>query len=153
MLTTFASTHENFYWLRLSLGVSVLSEIFQNHLHQELQGLTGINCIADDVLIYDKDDAEYDCNQQKGIKLNREKLEYKCKEVIIIIIFCFRFFVFFLMGHLLTAEGILVASAPVLSYYEPGKPLELQCDSSHSGLGVALMQGGHPIAYASMALT
>ena len=31
--------------------------------------------------------------------------------------------------------------------------LEIQCDSSQSGLGAALMQNGHPIAYASRALT
>ena len=44
-------------------------------------------------------------------------------------------------------------SAPVLSYYKPNEPLEVQCDSSQAGLGAALMQGGHPIAYASRALT
>ena len=43
----------------------------------------------------------------------------------------------------------LIASAPVLSHY---KPNEVQCDSSQAGLGAALMQGGHPIAYASRAL-
>ena len=47
----------------------------------------------------------------------------------------------------------LIASAPVLSYYKLDKPLELQCDSSQSGLGVVLMQDRHPIAYASRALT
>ena len=31
--------------------------------------------------------------------------------------------------------------------------LEIQCDSSQSGLGAALMQNRHPIAYASRALT
>ena len=47
----------------------------------------------------------------------------------------------------------LIASALVLAYYKPGEPLELRCDSSQAGLGVALMQGGHSIAYASRALT
>ena len=31
--------------------------------------------------------------------------------------------------------------------------LEIQCDSSQSGLGAALMRNGHPIAYANRALT
>ena len=31
--------------------------------------------------------------------------------------------------------------------------LEIQCDSSQSGLGAALIQNGHPIAYSSRALT
>ena len=47
----------------------------------------------------------------------------------------------------------LIASAPVLAYYKPTEVLEIQCDSSQSGLGAALMQNGHPIAYASRALT
>ena len=47
----------------------------------------------------------------------------------------------------------LIASAPVLAYYKPTEVLEIQRDSSQSGLGAALMQNGHPIAYASRALT
>lgn len=47
----------------------------------------------------------------------------------------------------------LIASAPVLAYYKPTEVLEIQCDSSQSGLGAALMQNGYPIAYASRALT
>lgn len=47
----------------------------------------------------------------------------------------------------------LITSAPVLSYHKPSEPLEVQCDSSQSGLGMALMQNGQPIAYASRALT
>lgn len=46
----------------------------------------------------------------------------------------------------------LIVSAPVLAYYKPTEVLEIQCDSSQSGLGAALMQNGHPIAYASRAL-
>ena len=34
-----------------------------------------------------------------------------------------------------------------------GKKLVLQCDASQKGLGVALTQDGHPLAYASRALT
>jgi len=46
-----------------------------------------------------------------------------------------------------------IASAPVLAHYKPDEPLAVQCDSSQAGLGADLMQGGHPIAYASLALT
>ena len=47
----------------------------------------------------------------------------------------------------------LIASAPVLSYFKANESLEVQCDTSQAGLGAALMQGGHPIAYPSRALT
>ena len=52
MLTTFATPYGRYRWLRLAFGLCVLSEIFQKHLHQELLGLPGVKCIADDVLIH-----------------------------------------------------------------------------------------------------
>ena len=219
MLTTFATPHGRYRWLRLPFGLSVSSEIFQKRLHQEVEGLRGVKCIADDVLIYGTSEADHDSNlegfmsrcQQKGIKLNAQKLEFKCNEVPF-------------HGHLLTSEGLkpdpekiraitemprpqnrddvlrlngmvdylsrflprlsdvmktlrelthkqvrwcwsdvqekawsevknLIATAPVLAYYRPTEALEIQCDSSQSGLGAALLQNGQPIAYASRALT
>ncbi|PFX33304.1 Retrovirus-related Pol polyprotein from transposon 17.6 [Stylophora pistillata] len=183
LLTTFATPHGRYRCVRLPFGLCVSSEIFQKHLHQELLGLPGVKCIADDLLIYGKDDADHDCNlegfikrcQLKGIKLNRAKLDYRCKEVPF-------------HGHLLTTEDLkpdpqrfkaitemprpekpedvsrlnekawnevksLIASAPVLSYYKPDELLEVQCDSSQAGLGAVLMQGGQPLAQASRTLT
>ena len=52
MLTTFAMPYGRYRWLRLPFGLSVSSEIFQKRLHQELQGLPGVKCIADDILIH-----------------------------------------------------------------------------------------------------
>ena len=46
-----------------------------------------------------------------------------------------------------------VCDAPVLRYFNSKLPTVLQCDSSETGLGATLMQEGHPIAYASRALT
>ena len=46
-----------------------------------------------------------------------------------------------------------LTQSPVLSYYDPGKPVRLQVDSSSKGLGVYCMQDGKPIAYASKTLT
>ena len=47
----------------------------------------------------------------------------------------------------------LVTSEPVLSYHDPQKELTLQCDSSETGLGAALLQTETPIAFASRYLT
>ena len=219
MITTFATPYGRYRWLRLPFGLSVSSKIFQKRLHQELYDLPGVKCIADDVLIHGTNEADHDSNleafmnkcQQKGIKLNSQKLEFKCKEIPF-------------HGHLLTTEGLkpdpekaraivemprpekrddilrlngmvnylsrflphlsdvmrplrdlthkdavwcwddqqdkawndvknLIVSAPLLAYYKPSEVLEIQCDSSQSGLGAALMQDGHPIAYTSRALT
>ena len=99
LLTSFATPHGRYRWLRLPFGLCVSSEIFQKHLHLELLVLPGVKCIADDVLFHLRDDADHDVNlegfmkrcQLKGIKLNRAKLDYKCKEVTF-------------HGHLLTTE-------------------------------------------------
>ena len=47
----------------------------------------------------------------------------------------------------------LVSEAPVLRYYDPNKPLVIQCDASEKGMGAALLQEGQPLAYISRALT
>ena len=46
-----------------------------------------------------------------------------------------------------------VMSTPVLRYYNINEEVTLQCDASQSGLGVAMMQNGQPVAYASRALS
>ena len=125
MLTTFATPRGRFRWLGLPFGLSVSSEIFQKHLHQELQGLPGVNGIVNDMLICGKDEAEHDCNlenfikkcQEKGIKLNRKKLEYKCKEVSF-------------HGYLLTAKGLkpdLQKVRAIVKMPHPEKPEDVSC--------------------------
>lgn len=47
----------------------------------------------------------------------------------------------------------MVTKAPVLRYYDMHKPLVIQCDASEKGLGAALLQEDHPLAYVSRALT
>ena len=47
----------------------------------------------------------------------------------------------------------VLTKAPVLKYFSQEKKSALQCDASKDGLGACLMQEGHPIAYASRALT
>ncbi len=44
-------------------------------------------------------------------------------------------------------------STPVLRYYNLKEEVTIQCDTSQSGLGAALMQNGQPVACASRALT
>lgn len=47
----------------------------------------------------------------------------------------------------------LVTNASVLRYFDPVKPLVIQCDASSKGLGAVLLQDGCPIAYGSRTLT
>jgi hypothetical protein len=47
----------------------------------------------------------------------------------------------------------LVSTAPVLRFFNPSSPAIIQTDASSTGLGSCLMQDGHPVAFASRALT
>lgn len=47
----------------------------------------------------------------------------------------------------------VVSSKPVLAVYDPKLPVTIQTDASKDGLGCVLIQGGHPIAFASRTLT
>ena len=47
----------------------------------------------------------------------------------------------------------MVTAPPLLKYYEHEKDLVIQYDASEGGLGVALLQDGRPLTYASRALT
>ena len=89
LLKTFATPHGRYHWLCLPFCLHVSCKIFHEPLHQGLLGLPGVKFIANDVLIYEQDDADQDGNleefmkrcQLKNIKLNCVKLDYKCEEV------------------------------------------------------------------------
>ena len=211
--------------MRLPFGLCTSSEIFQKWLHQALEGLENVICVADDILVYGKDETQNQsmedhdkylkCFLQRcrevGLRLNGEKNDISCSRNSI-------------FGNRVTCEGLsadpgkfeaivkpktptslpevqrlggmvnylarylqrlsevmmplrkptrkntecswgqeqekafqdiiyLVTNAPVLTYYDPSKHLEIQCDSSKSGIGSVLLQGGRPITYASRVMT
>lgn len=47
----------------------------------------------------------------------------------------------------------VITQTPVLAYFDPSKPVTLECDSSKYGAGAALLQDGRPVAFASKTLT
>ncbi|GAA6081771.1 uncharacterized protein K02A2.6-like [Tachysurus ichikawai] len=57
--------------------------------------------------------------------------------------------------HSAALESLKTAltKSPVLRFYDHKKPLTIQADSSKDGLGACLLQEGHPVCYASRALT
>ena len=74
-LTTFITDHGRFRWLRLPFGLSVSSEIFQKRLHQAIDGLPGVICVADDIVVYgsggNKDTATKDHDVKLAAVLER----------------------------------------------------------------------------------
>ena len=55
--------------------------------------------------------------------------------------------------HALNQIKKILASAPVLEYYDVNKPVILEADASSVGLGAVILQEGKPIAYGSRSLT
>ena len=51
-LTTFQTPFGRYQWKRVPFGLNVSAEIFQKRLKQTLDGLKGVECIADDILVW-----------------------------------------------------------------------------------------------------
>ncbi|XP_058827893.1 uncharacterized protein K02A2.6-like [Topomyia yanbarensis] len=106
-LTTFWTPFGRYRWTRLPFGIAPAPEIFQMRLQEVIQGLKGVECIADDLLVYGTGDsleeALIDHNnclemlltrlEEHNVKLNRSKLKL-CQTSI-------KFY-----GHVLTNQGI-----------------------------------------------
>ena len=100
-LTTFATPWGRYRWKRLPFGLKVSSEIFQKRLHQALDGLEGIRCVADDIIIWGRGTEEHDRRvrkllqrcREKGIILNKEKSRFTVPEV-------------HFLGHIVSSDGL-----------------------------------------------
>ena len=47
----------------------------------------------------------------------------------------------------------MLCEAPVLRYFDPSKPITLQCGASESGLGYSLLQEHQPVAHGAHGVT
>lgn len=106
-LTTFATPFGRYRWRRLCFGISPAPEIFQARMHQLLEGLKGVACIADDILVYGCGDTieeaqvDHDDNmiallnrcRLRDLHLNKRKLQVNLKTTTF-------------MGHELTKDGL-----------------------------------------------
>ena len=94
-MATMHTSYGRYRWLCLPFGITSSPEEFQMRLTTALEGLEGIICIADDILVYGEgnnhEEAQKDhdrrfialmeCCHQKNIKLNAAKLQFKLKEL------------------------------------------------------------------------
>ena len=93
--TTMHTSYGRYRWLRLPFGITSAPEEFQMRLTSALEGLEGIICIADDILVFGEgrtyEEAHEDHNRrfialmerchERKIKLNATKLQFKLKEL------------------------------------------------------------------------
>jgi len=91
LLTAFETPLGRFIWRRLPFGINIAPEVFQAKVHQALEGLRGVFCVAEDLLIAgfgdtkEEADKDHDRNllallqrcREKGIKLNSKKFRLR----------------------------------------------------------------------------
>jgi len=106
-LTTINTPFGHFCWLRMPQGISSAPEEYQWRQHEAIQGLKGVEVIADDTLVFGVGDSikaateDHDRNLESllqrawenNLKFNRDKLRLQMPSVTY-------------MGHVLSASGV-----------------------------------------------
>ena len=72
-LTTFISPFGRYRYLRLPYGISSAPEHFQRRVLEILDGLEGVVCLVDDIVVHGRTQAEHDGRLQKVLKRLEEK--------------------------------------------------------------------------------
>ena len=94
-LTTFETPFGKYCWKRMPFGISSAPEEFQRRIDEALRDLPGVFAVHDDIICWGRSQEgesasdNHDRNlrgllqrcRDKGVKLNREKLELKKKEI------------------------------------------------------------------------
>ena len=101
-LTTFITPFGRYRFNRLPFGISSASEHFQKRVSQILEGLEGVLCHIDDILVFAETQEKHDERikavldklQHAGVTLNAEKCEFSKKQI--------KF-----LGHIISSNGIL----------------------------------------------
>ena len=124
-LTTFNSPFGRYRWKRLPFGISSAPEAFQQKMHELIEGLTGIEVVADDFIVVGYGDTAEEANRnhdntllaflercrERNVKLNIDKLTLREKEVPFI-------------GHVATDKGLRVDPAKVRAITDMPAPTD-----------------------------
>ena len=127
MLTTFWTPFGRYRWLRMPFGISSAPEEYQRRQQEILEGLKGVEVIADDILVIgsgitDSDAVkDHDRNlkallqraRESNLKLNKKKLKLRLPQVPY-------------MGHLLTADGLKPDEEKIKAVKDMPKPASKQ---------------------------
>ena len=105
-LTTFITPFGRYYFNRLPFGISSAPELFQRRMRKLLEGLKGVVCLMDDVLVFGATNDEHDIRlvavlerlETAGVTLNPAKCEFSRDSV--------KF-----LGHMVDKDGIQAEQA------------------------------------------
>lgn len=122
-LTTFWTPFGRYRFKRMPFGISPAPEIFQHKQNEVLNGLKGVEVMADDLLVYGKGDTkeqaikDHNHNLEellkrlkcRGCKLNKEKLSLLQEELVF-------------YGHVISSEGLKPDPQKVAAIKQMSKP-------------------------------
>ena len=119
-MTTFITPQGRYRFKRLPMGICVAPEIFQRKMREMLEGLPGVECFLDDIVVSGGSEEEHDKNlskvldviKQAGLKLNQEKCTFKEKEIEF-------------LGHTIGEEGVKINQAKVQAILELERPSDV----------------------------
>ena len=88
-LMTMALDIGRFQWTQLPMGSIVAQDVFQRKLNSIFLDVPGVTGIADDMIIYGRDDQEHDGNllnflevcRNNNLTLNAEKMQFRLPKV------------------------------------------------------------------------
>ena len=134
-LTTFWSPKGRYRWVRLPFGLSSAPEEFQRRLQAALQGLDGVEVVADDVLVYGSGTTEKEATishderlvkllqraREVRLKFNKDKLRLYLTELVYI-------------GHHISVNGLSPDPAKVTAVKNMPEPTSPQ--AMHHFLGM-----------------
>ena len=126
-LTTFNTPFGRYRWKRMPFGLSCAPEVFQRKMHELIEGLAGVEVIADDFAVVgcgsDMESAIQDHEQnllkflerceKRNIRLNLDKLQLRQSEVPFI-------------GHVASGEGLKIHPDKVKAIMEMPEPKDVQ---------------------------
>ena len=100
-LTTFITPFGRFCFNKLLFGISSAPELFQRRMGRLLEGLPGVLCLMDDIIVFGSNQSEHDAHltaalkrlEAAGVTLNPQKCEFGKQTL--------RF-----LGHVVSSEGI-----------------------------------------------
>ena len=83
-LTTFITPYGRFCFNRLPFGITSAPEHFQRRMSEVLQGLNGVVCLVDDILVYGNTKEQHDTHlmavlqriRESGLTLSKDKCEF-----------------------------------------------------------------------------
>ena len=117
LLTTFLTPHGRFCFNKLPFGISCAPELFQQRMSNILEGLQGVICQIDDVLVFGATRKEHDDRliaimrrlESAGVTLNLGKCEFTKDQV--------QFF-----GHQVSKAGVQAAPQKVAAIVQMKPP-------------------------------